>query len=302
MATDKESIRNFREAYLGYLDGERDAPPSMEGLSDSARRTVELWLKSLQDARGIDPFASRPSAADLHARIDSRKQEGNDEAIRRALEEGLRNSLDEQAFVSHDGASIGSGFASRIVIHARGLRIRVVLHPDGGDLGAAFRSRLPDVAALFGAFPDTSGILISTSDHNDLRGTVVDRYDVVSAIETPSGREAAPRLGHEVTDAVAACTNFVNVAMPAFGSFRYVATAIPGQLGQVLDIERIAREATQAVVESGARAKVEAKRAAWSTIGESARTLVSRLMEDALQGPVNEHEYRRQLEDAVEAA
>lgn len=75
MAADKEPIRNFREAYLEYLDGEHDAPPSMEGLSDSARQTVELWLKSLQDARGIDPFASRPSAAELHARIESSKHE-----------------------------------------------------------------------------------------------------------------------------------------------------------------------------------------------------------------------------------
>jgi len=301
MATDKESIRNFREAYLGYLDGERDAPPSMEGLSDSARRTVEIWLKSLQDARGIDPFASRPSAADLHARIKSRKQEGNDEAIRRALEEGLKSSLDEEAFVSHDGVSIGSGFASRIVIHARGLRIRVVLHPDATDLVAAFRSRLPDVAALFGAFPDTNGILLSTADGEGLKGTMVDRYDVVSAIETPSGREEAPRMG-EITDAIAACTHFVNVAMPVFGSFRYVATAVPGQLGEVLDIERVAREAIQEVVESGVRARVEAKRVAWSGIGDGARAFVSGLLGDTLQRSVSEDELRRRLDDAVEAA
>jgi hypothetical protein len=155
---------------------------------------------------------------------------------------------------------------------------------------------------VFGAFPDTNGILISTSNCDDLRGTVVDRYDVVSAIETPSGSEEAPRLGREITAAIAACTHFVNVAMPAFGSFRYVPTVMPGQLGHVLDIDRVARAAIQDVVESGARARVEAKRVTWSTIGESALTLVSRLLEDTLQGPVQEDELRRRLDDAVEAA
>ena len=245
MATDHESIRNFRAAYLEYLDGEREAPPSMEGLSDSARRTIEHWLMSLRDARGINPYASRPSASEVLARVEARKQDGSDETIRRALEDGLKNSLDEEAFASPDAASTGAGLASRILIHARGLRIRVVLEPNVRALDTAFRSRLADVAALFGAFPDTNGVLISTSDGDQPKGTVVDRYDVVSAIETPSGREAAPRLGREITDAVTACTHFVNIAMPAFGSFRYVAAPVPGQRGHVLDIERISREAVR---------------------------------------------------------
>lgn len=301
MPKDRDALLVFYETYLEYMDGDRESAPSLQDLTESERHEAELWLRSLSDARGIDPYASRPSASELLARVDAREHLCSDDTIRRKLENGLQNSLDPGAFAALDTASTAAGLASRVLIRVRGLRIRVVLEPGGADLAVAFRNRLGEVASVFGAFPDTNAVLI-TSCEAELKGTVVDRYDVVVAIETPSGQAGLPRLSREVADAVVACTRFVNAAMPAFESFRYVAAVVPGHRGRLLDIDRIARDAIRDVVDSGSRAQIEAKRNAWSTLGPRETTLVSGLLDDAVVGPMNEEEYRRRLEEAVEAA
>jgi hypothetical protein len=65
MTTGRDAVAAFREEYLEYLEGERNEPPSIERLPTPAQRAMERWLKSLHDARGIDPYASRPSGSDL---------------------------------------------------------------------------------------------------------------------------------------------------------------------------------------------------------------------------------------------
>lgn len=70
-----DALRKFREDYLDYLDGERRAEPALESLTDDDRRAAELWIKSLNDARGIDPYAEAPSVGEVLERISRMDRE-----------------------------------------------------------------------------------------------------------------------------------------------------------------------------------------------------------------------------------
>lgn len=53
-------FKEFVDAYLDYLEGLRDEP-AMAGLDQQAQREAEVWVQSIRDARGIDPYARRPA-------------------------------------------------------------------------------------------------------------------------------------------------------------------------------------------------------------------------------------------------
>ena len=65
-----DNLSKFRAAYLDYLEGDRDEPPSQDRLSDNERRIAQTFIQSSADAAGIDPYASRPSVEHLLARIE----------------------------------------------------------------------------------------------------------------------------------------------------------------------------------------------------------------------------------------
>jgi DNA/RNA-binding domain of Phe-tRNA-synthetase-like protein len=64
-----ERIRRFRIEHLEYLEGDRADPPEVETLSEEDWPRARAWLKSLEAARGIDPYAERPSTDELLKRI-----------------------------------------------------------------------------------------------------------------------------------------------------------------------------------------------------------------------------------------
>ena len=65
---------DFIDAYLDYLEGETDEPPTLDGLSDDARRSAETWVQSITAARGIDPYAQTPSIEQLAERSPRLRQ------------------------------------------------------------------------------------------------------------------------------------------------------------------------------------------------------------------------------------
>ena len=69
MAGNADGLALFREAYLDFLEGSRFSPPSMDGLTTRERRTSEAFVKSTEDARGVDPYAERPSLVSILARL-----------------------------------------------------------------------------------------------------------------------------------------------------------------------------------------------------------------------------------------
>lgn len=63
------TLREFRAAYLDYVEGERSDKPSMDGLSRRDQRRASSWIASLDAARGVDPYAERPSTKELARRV-----------------------------------------------------------------------------------------------------------------------------------------------------------------------------------------------------------------------------------------
>ena len=65
MTTEHDELRMFQEAYLEYLEGDREAPPTLDNLAGEQRRAAEAFIETIKAARGIDPYASRPPLEQL---------------------------------------------------------------------------------------------------------------------------------------------------------------------------------------------------------------------------------------------
>ena len=61
MNSDHDDLSKFQDAYLDYLEGDRDEPPVLEELPEEQRRAAKAFIDSITAARGVDPYASRPS-------------------------------------------------------------------------------------------------------------------------------------------------------------------------------------------------------------------------------------------------
>ncbi|HEX2881459.1 MAG TPA: hypothetical protein VHO25_18145 [Polyangiaceae bacterium] len=91
--------------------------------------------------------------------------------------------------------------------------------------------------------------------------------------------------------------------MPAFESFRYVPTLVPASIGDLLDVRRVAADAVHEIAQSGARAKISAKRVTWGKVGDVECDVISGLLRDTLAGEsMSETEYLRRIEEGAEAA
>lgn len=66
-------LTEFRSGYLDYVEGHRSHPPAMSGLNAADRRVAEAFVKSSEDAAGIDPYSSPPSTDQILRRIDERR-------------------------------------------------------------------------------------------------------------------------------------------------------------------------------------------------------------------------------------
>ena len=65
---DSRRLSSFLQDYLDYVEGLRDGAPLLDVLTDADRRAAEKWIESLEAARGVNPYAERPSTAELLAR------------------------------------------------------------------------------------------------------------------------------------------------------------------------------------------------------------------------------------------
>ena len=65
-----DTISEFRTQYLDYREGHRDQAPSSKRLKGQDRAAAEAFIQALDDAAGVDPYASRPSIEQLLARMN----------------------------------------------------------------------------------------------------------------------------------------------------------------------------------------------------------------------------------------
>ena len=303
MSKERDNLTNFLDdfidAYLDYREGEVDEPPTLNDLTEEQRQAAESYIKSITDARGIDPYASRPSIEQLLA--TRALNEGSVEALSRSLQAQLRTQIDAAAIVMADVAAEAAGLASELLIRARGMRIRAVVEQPLTDLDAVFLGRVGEIAAVFGAFPDTSAVLYATTG-SEAVGVLVERSDVHSAIETPSGENEAPRLRRPVMDAEMACALWLREAIPEFDPVS--ADLVKHSVGSEssLNAYLLATDALDGLVASGRRARIETKREAWVALGDSEVEYLAAIVTDALGDGLPGEEYRRRLDDEVEIA
>lgn len=113
--------------------------------------------------------------------------------------------------------------------------------------------------------------------------TVVDRRDVVEAIETPSGDLTPPRQSRVPAPVGEALAKFLDAAITPFG--RLAATVVDGRAIDARELAvDVAGEAVRAVEASAKGFKVEGKRPGYERV-RSHRAAITRLVEAALGDP-----------------
>jgi hypothetical protein len=295
-----DPVDELLDAYFDYLEGVGEEP-SLDHLSDEQRAEAEQLIASLKAAQGIDPEASRPSVAALLARAAARQETASAATLSATLQASLQHHVDPRAQVVVDVAAQAAGLDSVLVAHVRGLRIRVLVEGDGTDVDAAYAARVPAIAAVFGAFPDTNAALLTTVGDTPA-GAIVDRDDIVTAIEAPSGRPRPPRISRPVMDPAEACVHYVSAVMPTFEPFEYVVSQRGATSADVFDVDQVVAAAVQEVVTSGARARLTAKKTAWTSIGTRETAGIADALRGALAGELDETAFREHVEELVEMA
>ena len=296
MTKEPDNLSDFRAAYLDYLEGERSVAPPLDGLTGDERRAAAAFVQSITTARGIDPYASRPSIEELLA-ILAQTGDSVDE-LGEMLQAHLRDGVDQASVVLGDVAAAAAGLASTLVVHANGMRLRVVAEPPSVNLDAAFSNRVGDIAAVFGAFPDISVVLYTTTGA-DAIGVIVERDDVYSAVETPSGTVSGARLRRPVMDAASACAMWLKDVIPEFEPLQPDFLRSPDASHALPDPGSLATRAVDELVVAGSRARIGAKRIAWGNLGSTESQDLAAIVDDAQRGGLSSEEYRRRLEDTV---
>ena len=299
MNSERDDLRKFRDAFLDYLEGACDEPPAFEDLPEEQLPAAEAFVKSILAARGVDPYASRPSIEQLLAR----RSQTNDRtgALGEVLQAHLRLKVDPRASVRADAASAAVGLASTLVIQARGMRLRVVQESASENLDYALANRAEDIAKVFSAFPDSHVVLYTTTGQ-DPRAVVLDRGDVHAAIETPSGERRAPRLRRSVTAATTACEVWLKGMIPEFEPLSTNLLEPTTAPESVVDPFHLANKVVGEVAIAGVRARVEAKRDTWRELGEVEAQHLAAIVQKAQREHLSEEEYRSHLEKVVRVA
>lgn len=301
MTEPQDPVDELLDAYFDYLEGVGEEP-SLDHLTSEQRAEAEQLISSLKAAQGIDPEASRPSLAALMAMASARQDAISVETLGANIRTALRRSADPRARVTDDVAAQAAGLASALVIYARGLRIRVLVVDDGADIDAAYAASVPSIAAVFGAFPDSNAVLVTNVDPTPL-GAIVDRDDIVTAIETPSGRARPPRISRPVLYSPDACAHYVTETMPAFEPFEHLASHHAAMSSvDVVDVDHIAAGAIEEIVVSGARARLAAKKDSWASLGGPEAALIATALRRALAGEFDDASFRQQVEELVDVA
>ena len=299
MANEYDALNDFRDAFLDYLEGERENPPTVADLPVEQRRAAESFIDSITAARGVDPYASRPSLEQLLDAGPSTSARAIEFSER--LQDHLRRTIDSRASVAYDVASDAIGMASVSVIQAWGMRLRVVREEESADLAYSFVGRADAIAEVFSAFPDTHAVLYSTAEREPL-GVIVDRADVHGAIETPSGERRDPRMRRQVTDSVSACEGWFRGLIPEFEPLSINLNDNHAAVDSALDPYHLASRVVAEVSASGMRARIPEKRDTWQNFGEREAHRLVAIVEAAQRGPLSDEDYRSQLDAIVETA
>ena len=299
MTIEHDDLGRFQDAYLDYLEGVRDEPPSLEDLPEGQRRAAEAFIESITATRGVDPHASRPSIEQLLGAWSRTSDPAG--KLGEVLQDHLRLTVDSRALVTPDAASAAVGLASRLVIQARGMRMRVVQETTSENLDYAIASRAEDIANVFSAFPDSHAVLYTTTAQGT-HAVVLDRGDVHVAIETPSGERRAPRLRRSVAAATTACEVWLKGIIPEFEPLSTDLLKPTTAPESAVDPFHLANKVVGEVSIAGGRARVKAKQDAWRDFGDLEAQHLVAIVQEAQRGHLSEEVYKSLLDELVGTA
>ena len=299
MTIEHDDLSRFKDAYLDYLEGDRDEPPAPEDLPGEQRRAAEAFIKSITAARGVDPRASRPSIEQLLGSWSRTSDAAS--KLGEVLQDHLRLTVDRRALVTPDADSTAVGLASTLVIRARGMRMRVVQETTSENLDYVLASRAEDIAKVFSAFPDSHVVLYTTTGQEP-HAVVLDRGDVHEAIETPSGKRRAPRLRRSVAAATTACEVWLKGIIPEFEPLSTDLLEPTTAPESAVDPFHLANKVVGEVSIAGVRARVEAKRDTWRDFGDLEAQHLAAIVQEAQRGHLSEEVYKSHLDELVRIA
>jgi hypothetical protein len=250
-----------------------------------------MLISSLEAGRGIDPYASRPSLEQLLAgtpletaldasRFDAEPGEDMLGRIRDQLSLYAPFHVD----IWPDNAAAGIGIHSDYVALVSAQRLRIQIRDDvDGPSRLASLDPAAVAGPLYGAFPDTAGVIVVYPD-GELSSVAIDPFDTEHCIEAPAGTVARPTTYRPVLPLADTVRAYLDEIAPALD------TTIGSDVMRADDVDpaAIARDAAsravERVVRDGRRAKISAKQATWSDLGEAEVDAISDLVLDAVAG------------------
>jgi hypothetical protein len=215
----------------------------------------------------------------------------------------LSAALDAPCTVSLDEAAQAMGVPSDIVISAQGVRLRGLVADAGLDIERAFQTHLPDLLAVFGRSPAINRVLLVCADpmSDEDVAALIDRADVVDAIETPSGRTAPPRLSRGIDAVGLICHRYFADTVMDFQPSSVMAGPQP-TVTDLADPYAVAHQAIEQTAASGRRAHIDAKKRGFTSLGATETAGLAALLETAMTQRLTEEDLERQLNDIGHAA
>lgn len=130
-------------------------------------------------------------------------------------------------------------------------------------------------------------------------GVIIERADLVAAIEVPHGDCIPARIRRPVSDAVKACCDFVRELAPTFEPLDTDKMLSIIEETESPDIRALVDSSVTTIVNQGTRAKIPEKKAAWTALGEAEITALVNVVSDLESGDKSPDELHSWLDSVV---
>lgn len=288
MAERPTTIDEFVEAYSDYLDELRNDAPSTDDLSVQDRAVAEGWLASLRSLEGVDPLVSLPSPESLLIRADVVRRRWFREDLADELRVTLRSSGWPDAHVIVNERETSSATGWDLLVTVEGVLLRIVVAMGDGTPAEAFDRHVQEIAAIFGAFPAETAVMLVAANDEIVEAVIVDRAHVTAAFESPSGEYVPPRLDGIAGSPDQMCRRFLEGTILEFDEPPTPAVASIPELVELISPDAVATQAMEKVSEAGRRARIVEKSSGYGALGEAQTVALARLVGRAAKGRLDD--------------
>jgi hypothetical protein len=287
MTASDDRVDAVVEAFIDHLEGLGEAP-ALDDLDVEERARAEALIGSLEAGRGIDPYASRPSLEQLLAgtpletALEAHNVDSRDDLLHR-IRDRLTLYAPFHVDIWPDNAAAAIGIGSDFVALVSAQRLRIQIRSDVEPSRLASLDPAAVAGPLYGAFPDTAGVIV-LHPGDELSSIAVDPFDTEPYIETPAGTVARPEMHRPIMPLEDTVRAYLDEIAPALDTTVDLAAMRADDMDPAAVARDAARRAVEHIVQDGRRAKIDAKRATWSDIGEPEIDAIGELVLDAITG------------------